>query len=262
MAARAARPARARLRRVRHRLPDGACHGARRSSASRARRGRLEPRPRRTGGLAAAPDDRGGGAARHGRPRAALPGDRLGAARRRPGRRAGAPPGRAPARPSRAGADDRLHAGRQRQQRRVRPAGGDRRCSHCGGRLAARGRRLRPVGSRNARPPPPRRRCGARRLVGARRAQAAQRPVRLGDRLLRAPRVAPRGHGGPSQLSRAGRSCGRARPDGLDAGVLASRARIRGLRGPPFARPVGRGGAGRALLQPCAHVRRAPRRGR
>ena len=62
-----------------------------------------------------------------------------------------------------------------------------------GRRLAARRRRVRAVGGRRAR------RCAhlvagveRRRLVGDRRAQVAQRPVRLRHRVLRAPRVAPR----------------------------------------------------------------------
>ena len=63
-----------------------------------------------------------------------------------------------------------------------------------GRRLAARRRRVRALGCGDARAARTSRGRRARRLVGDRRAQVAQRPVRLGRRLLRAPasRTAPR----------------------------------------------------------------------
>ena len=61
------------------------------------------------------------------------------------------------------------------------------------GRLAPRRRRVRDLGRRLAAAAPPRRGPRARRLVDDRRAQVAERALRLGDRPLQAPGVAPRG---------------------------------------------------------------------
>jgi hypothetical protein len=52
--------------------------------------------------------------------------------------------------------------------------------------VAARRRRLRALGRRLARAPPPARRTRASRLVGNGRPQVAERPVRLRRRVLRA----------------------------------------------------------------------------
>ena len=57
--------------------------------------------------------------------------------------------------------------------------------AHAARGLGARRRRVRAVGRREPAPAAPRRRRRARRLVGDRRAQVAQRPVRLRARLLR-----------------------------------------------------------------------------
>ena len=99
----------------------------------------------------------------------------------------------------------------------------------------------------------------ARRLLGDRRPQVAQRPVRLGHRALRPPGGAPRGadHLGLLPRPDAGR---RARPLRVDAGVLAARARLRGLGRAPVARPARRGRPGRALLRARPPLRRAARR--
>ena len=80
----------------------------------------------------------------------------------------------------------------QRQLRRLRPAGADRVPVRAVRRVAARRRRLRPVGRRLAAVPAPRARRRARRLLGHRRPQVAQRPLRLraGDR--QGPRRPPR----------------------------------------------------------------------
>ena len=82
----------------------------------------------------------------------------------------------------------------------------------------------------------PDRRLGARRLVGDRRAQVAQRPVRRRRRLLRAPRLAPRGARDPLRVP-APRRRRRPRPARLDARALAPRARLHDLRGAALARP-------------------------
>ena len=90
--------------------------------------------------------------------------------------------------------------------------------------------------------------CRARRLVGHRRPQVAQRPLRLRPGLRRAtPRpTAPRWRQRrlPAARARAQRDAMR-----LDAGLLAPRARLRGLRGAALARARRRRRAGRALLR-------------
>jgi hypothetical protein len=83
-------------------------------------------------------------------------------------------------------------AGRQRQHQRLRRPGGGNRAGPRTRRLGAHRRRVRPVGRRRAVARPPRRRRRARRLVGLRRTQVAQRALRLGLRDLRPARRARR----------------------------------------------------------------------
>ena len=114
-----------------------------------------------------------------------------------------------------------------------------------GRRLGARRRRVRPVGrgQPGAAAAAGRRRAG--RLLGHRRAQVAQRPVRLGARGLRAPRGPPGRDGRPRGVPdpRGGR---RARPGRLQPGVLPAGPRLPGVRGAARAGPLRRRGAGRA----------------
>ncbi len=84
-------------------------------------------------------------------------------------------------------ADDRLRAGRQRQHGLLRPARGGRRRGRGSRRLVPPRRRVRALGRGEPAARAPRRGRRARRLVGDRRAQVAQRPVRLRNRVLRAP---------------------------------------------------------------------------
>src|SRR6266540_1555077 len=91
------------------------------------------------------------------------------------------------------------------------------------------------------------------------RAQVAQRAVRLGARLLRAPRFAPRRDGRDRVVSRPLARTAAARPDAMDARGLAARARLRRLRGDPLARPFRHCRARRALLRQRAPVRRGAR---
>ena len=100
---------------------------------------------------------------------------------------------------------------------------------------------------------------GARRLVGHRRAQVAQRPLRRRAGLRRASAGPPRGVQRQRRLP-ADRG---ARRDGLDAGLLAPRALVRDLGRAALARARRRRRAGRALLRVRAALRRgAGRRGR
>ncbi len=81
----------------------------------------------------------------------------------------------------------------------------------------------------------PRRRRRARRLVGDRRAQVAERPLRQRGRVHGAPGVAQRrvlGARGVPRLRRAD-----ARPDRLEPRALAARTRVHRLRRDPRARP-------------------------
>ena len=143
--------------------------------------------------------------ARHGAPRHALsrPGRAGHGGRGRAGTDASRRAGRRPGRGQRAG--DRLRAGRQRRLRVVGPLRRHRRrlCRARG--LAARRRRLRALGGRERRPPAPRARRRARRLVGHGLPQVAQRPVRLGVRGLCRPGRPPRGHELAGGLRRAHR---------------------------------------------------------
>ena len=179
------------------------------------------------------------------------------------GRLAGPARARGAARGARRGPDDRLRPGRRGEHRRLRPAAGDRRRLRGGGRVAPRRRRLRHLGRRLAAAAPPRRRPRARRLVDDRRAQVAERPLRLRDRLLQASRVAPRGDDDRRLVPDPGRGrAAGARPGRLGAGVLAPRPRLLGLRRAPLARPQRAGRAGRALLRRRDALRRADRRAR
>ena len=90
------------------------------------------------------------------------------------------------------GADDRLRAGGQRQHGRLRSGRRDRRRVRGRRRLAPRRRRVRALGRRQPTLPAPHRGLRARRLLGDRRAQVAERPVRLRRRLLPASGVARR----------------------------------------------------------------------
>ena len=101
---------------------------------------------------------------------------------------------------------------------------------------------------------------GARRLVGDRRAQVAQRPLRLRHRLLRPPRRAPRGAGHPVGVPPPRRARRGPRPARLEPGALAARARLPDLRGAALARPQRRRRARRAHLRPGARARRGARR--
>ena len=144
-----ARAARELRGRVRHRRHDGQLQRARRGPPRRARRSGLGRRGRRAVRCAAdhgrdrrggAPDADQGARARRLRAQPARA-----RARRRPG---------AHARRSAAaahGGHDRVRAGRQRQHGRVRSAGRDRRAHARGRRMAARRRRVRPVGGRGSR---------------------------------------------------------------------------------------------------------------
>ena len=155
---------------------------------------------------------------------------------------------------------DRLRAGRQREHRRVRSARRDRRRRrrhgawlHVDGAFG-----LWAGGERGAASSRPRHR--ARRFVGDRRAQMAQRAIRLRARLRRASGGAPRGDEPGRGVSRA-IAGGAARADGLGAGVVAPRARLRRLRRAAFARPQRRRRSRRSLLPAGAAVRGSPARG-
>ena len=142
------------------------------AEARRARRGAGPDRADRRPG----PRDPGPGAAAA-RPRVGAGGAR---GRRRPGPDAGGRPAGAARRGRGPGAG--VRPGRERGHRGVRPPRRDRRPPRRPGRhLAARRRRLRALGRRGTGPAAPRRGRGARRLVGGRRAQVAQRPLRLRD---------------------------------------------------------------------------------
>ena len=90
-------------------------------------------------------------------------------------------------------ADDRLRAGGRDQHGRLRPARRDRRRLPRARRVVPRRRRLRPVGGGQPRAARAARRRRARRLLGDRRAQVAERPLRLRHRGRRRRRGAPRG---------------------------------------------------------------------
>ena len=201
----------------------------------------------------------GAGAPRDRRPGAAPPRARHRVHRARAGRPARRDArGRARARAARAGRPHaRVRPGRQRQHRAVDPLGRDlRRRAQAGagctwtarsgsGRAPARG---------TAAPE----RLRAARLVGHRRAQVAERALRLRHRGRRRPRRPPARDGGPGELPPAGRA--RARADGLEPGVLAPGALAAGLRGAALARAQRRRRAGRPALRLRRALRRPARR--
>ena len=156
---------------------------------------------------------------------------------------------------------DRVRAGGQRQQRRDRPAGRDRRRRARARRVGARRRRVRPVGGGEPGARAPRRRahadadswatdghkwlnvpydCG---VVAVRDAAAHAAAMSMGAAYLVARRR-------------------RALELRLGPGGLAPRPRVRGLRGAALARPRGRRGAGRAQLRARAAAGRARRAAR
>ena len=112
--------------------------------------------------------------------------------------------------------------------------------------LGPRRRRLRAVGGGESHPQASRGRRRARRLVGGRRAQVAQRPVRLRCRPVRSPAGTSPGDVPDRRVSGAHRQPGR---DGLDAGELTAR---QGVPREPH----------RSLLRPCAAFRQGLVRGR
>ena len=182
---------------------------------------------------------------------------------RRPGpaarRRAATPAGDRPG-----GTDDGAAPGRQRALRRVRPPGRGDRGRAPPRRLGPRRRCLRALGGGLAPAPAPRRRTRGGRLVGHRRAQDAQRALRLrpgGRARTRGPSC---GHGcrGPVPAPRAR---GPARAVRQGAGAVAPRTRLPGLGGAPFARPLRGRRPGRRPLSSCDGLRRGsgrPRRHR
>ena len=227
---------------------DASCGSAHRSRAGQRRRHGGRPPP----AAAAHRLGRGGGwplrgagdrgdhrrrGARHRAHRAAVPGLRPRSRDPRRHRRAGPDAGgRAADRgggagPAIAAAGDR--AGGQRQHRRLRPGGRDRGCP--GGapeRVAARRRRLRPVGGRLPGPAPPGGRGREGGLVVDRRPQVAERGLRLRLRGGPRPGGAPLGHGGHRRLPHAQRS---ARVVGVRVRQLATRSRLRPVRHYPLA---------------------------
>ena len=183
VAARPARPPRGRCGRLRDRRHDGQLH----LPGRRPRRGAAPPRLGRRGPGAGrlARRTRPGRrrAARHHRPRAALP--RAGRARAGGRRRPGPDRGRGPHRRPRGGrrpAHDRVPAGRQRALRRLRPLRRDDRRGARRGGVGARRRGVRALRRRVARSPAPHGGLRRRGLVGDRRPQDPQRPLRLRPR--------------------------------------------------------------------------------
>ncbi len=94
---------------------------------------------------------------------------------------------------------------------------------------------------------------GACRLVGDRRAQVAERPVRQRPCLRRARGRPPRRDAPRGRVPRRERR--RPRPDGLDAGVLAACPRVRRLCGAALARTVGRRRSRGAIVRASPAVR-------
>ena len=107
--------------------------------------------------------------------------------------------------------DDRLPAGRQREQRRVRRSRRRDRGRARTRRMGARRRGVRPVGRGQPGDSSPCRGHRDGRLVGHRRSQVAQRAVRQRLRVLRQPRCPRRGHvvhRGLPHRARSGRRAG------------------------------------------------------
>ena len=180
--------------RVRHRLPDGACDVPRRGAPCRSRTPRLGRRAAGTLGRSGHPHLQQHGAPRHGRPRPPAARLRPRLRHRSPDRRAGrlTPERSKPRWPPRRRPRDRPPAGRRSQYRRVRSLRGADSDRAPPRRLGARRRRFRPLGGGQ----PALAASGARsrrsRLLGYRRAQVAQRALRLRLRLRRRPGAAPR----------------------------------------------------------------------
>ena len=124
--------------------------------------------------------------------------------------------------------------------------------AHAARRLAPRGRRLRVVGGGQPDAAAAHARRRARRFVGDRRAQVAQRALRLRSRVHRSSGGAPRRDEHERRVSRAiaGRA---ARDDGLGAGVVPPRARLRRLRGAALAGPPA---ASSDLIDRCCRLAR------
>ncbi len=151
-----------------------------------------------------------------------------------------------------------LPAGRGAEHRGVRRVRRGMRARARERRMGARGRSLRPLGRRERSLPAPRGRRRTGRLLGDRRAQVAERPlrrricVRCGSSL--APRLAYR----VGELLRPRRR--RPRPGRLEPRVVATGTGLRGLRGHSLARALGRGRARGALLPAREDPRRRDRR--
>jgi hypothetical protein len=171
---------------------------ARRRAADPRPRRRQAPRHDRPGAAAArarrAGDGRGGLTGAHGRPRA----PRRARVRRR---------------------TDRLRAGRRGEHRRLRRLRGDRGRDRGPPCLAPRRRRIRALGGGEPGALPPRPGCRARGLVDHRRAQVAQRPLRLGARPL-CP-SSPAGLVASRSMRRSARSAGRGSPSSSIARAAA-----------------------------------------
>ena len=183
---------RARVLRVRHGLPDGSCHLPRSGAPGPLRADRVRPARGGPRGCAPASRRRRGEAPRHADPRAAAARNRPRPGAGRAGRRPGEDARRAACRCPRKRdiAHDRVRPGRRGEHGSVRRPGADRRRLARARRLGPRRRRVRPLGRREPAlrlPRPWSRRSG---LVGDRRSQVAQRPVRLRHRDLRPSRDA------------------------------------------------------------------------
>ena len=265
VAARPARPAADRERRLRHRRPDGQLHRRWRPPVTRVlrrrglgRRGATGCRARRAirvvvGDEAHVTDRPRAAAARPRRRRAIERG-----AGRRPG--ADARRTRSPARsPSVDGPDDRLRAGRQRQHRRVRPARTrSPTLADAARRLAARRRRVRAVGRGEP--------AAAARSSRGSSAPTRGRPTRTSGSTCPTTAASrssrdPGAHRRRDGHARGATSCRSGGPSATrSTGSPSSRGARAGSRSTPrCARSAARGvaDAGRALLRAGAAVRRA-----
>ena len=137
------------------------------------------------------------------------------------------------------GAFDPFHADRRRPGR-------------CGERVDPRRRRVRALGGRPRVAPAPRRRRRPRGLVGDRRAQVAQRPVRLGHRVHRSPGVAQRRVLGPRRVPRLRRDNARRR----STGTRSTRAAPAASRSTPRSARSAAAGIAEIVERCCRHARR------
>jgi hypothetical protein len=127
------------------------------------------------------------------------------------------------------------------------------------GRVDPRRRSVRALGGRVARASPPSRRARRSGLLGRRRAQVAQRPLRQRDGVRPRRRGAPRHH--REDLAVYGqRRCRRPRELRVRAGNLTTRPRVHRLRGPALPWEIGGRRARRPQLRPGPPVRRSARR--